>query len=756
MEKPVSNFLIKLGGLRLELKNISDSMNDVDASKSELIETLAQLDAVMKSLTSIVKSLPLHSGNRKLPRPLDDDEAGRSVSSVYSTANRQRAADVYLDLLCAEIPQICPDWIVYSRSASTIELYQIFLNPASSYSSSSSAGGGGNFVLELTNCVFVKILPETDETSVKLVFKYESTRSSGRVGGTDESETHRFEFTPENFLESFVGALKTPVDVKCDVVKMEPAFDRSGISGVSPDAAHLVNGTDRGGEMALMTVAETAMKPKNKRNSIDKQPGPKKRRNTAPLLDESRPHAIKYEYLDDASNHAVVSIKSEDPVGVHRPSRSSSAFVQYSELDDDYEDDDDCQFNDDDYLPSAEMMKMDEDEEGEESDRPLEETAKKRKRKGAGAEILNDSIFGNEFPDFGLLERDTMGGDVAASVSVDAVKSKERPKKTKSKSVKKINDNRSTNRKRLAKDDKDLVGNPLECSLCGKNVKRSESSAHMAECHDKPGFQCCNCLKEYPNVKDFRRHMRTTHGNRSHNAKLLPCKECSLLVNASESVEHSRIEHQKPLECPFCDYGSASKDLSELHVNLMLQHSQTAVSESQKLKRHVITDHFNVAFKRLRCQYCQNCFKTQEMMDEHTNRDLDPTQRTVGLCTKMRAEGEKEEKTICPQCGESFNVSYIKFHIQRIHENNMPHNYKCQFCPKRYNHPKGLREHLLQIHFPEKKDLACHLCPKKYASHRMLSAHIKTHSDPKVECPQCDKGELNRIQRFGFLGLFIW
>ena len=88
MEKPVSNFLIKLGGLRLELKNISDSMNDVDASKSELIETLAQLDAVMKSLTSIVKSLPLHSGNRKLPRPLDDDEAGRSVSSVYSTANR--------------------------------------------------------------------------------------------------------------------------------------------------------------------------------------------------------------------------------------------------------------------------------------------------------------------------------------------------------------------------------------------------------------------------------------------------------------------------------------------------------------------------------------------------------------------------------------------------------------------------------------------------------------------------------------------
>ena len=744
MEQPISNFLSKLGGLRFELKNILDSMEDYDdATNGKLNQTLAQLDLVLLTVGKIQSQL---RGHRKALWPLQE---GGQISSIFSAANRQRAVDVYLDLLCTEIPQICPEWIIYSRSAAKIKMYQVVCYV-------------GDVNPDLRNCVLVEFLPETDESSAKIALKYKSVR--GGIDKTNEDEIHRFEFTPENFLESFVGVLKMPLDVKYDV-KVESPVDDSGI-GASPEVANQEDGTD--GVAPMTTSAAASIKARNKGNSSTKQRGPRKRQKAESALDVSRLNSMKYEDLDESSNHADVSTTIEETSGngesklppTKRPSRSASAFVHYSEImdDDDDDDNDDDDDDEDDYLPSGELIEAEDFIGDDEIQRYLEETGKKRKKETVGVNGLVGKLGAEELS----IEEDVIAGvgdvdkqrnfgndDPVESGAVenisdmnpeDELTSKARPRNLKPKSDRK-RDKRSAARQRKPQDDgKDFDGNPLDCSLCGKKVKTSYATLHMAKCHDKRGFQCCYCLKEYPNAEDFRKHIRTTHGKKQ-SKKLLPCKDCSLLVNEGECVEHNRIEHQKPLECPFCDYGSESKDPSELNVRLLLQQSLTTSSPGQKLKRHVFNDHFNLVFKQFRCPYCQTSFKTQEMMDEHTNRDLDPAERTVRLCAKMRAEGEKEEKAICAHCGQSFGITYIKIHIQRIHEKSLPFNYKCQFCPKRYEHPKRLRAHLLQFHFPEKKDIACNLCPKKFASHRMLAQHIKTHSAPAVECPKCDKGE---------------
>ena len=102
MEQPISNFLNKLGGLRFELKNILDSMeDDDDTTKGKLNQTLAQLDLVLLTVGKIQSQL---RGHRKALWPLQE---GSQISSTLSAANRQRAIDVYLDLLCTEIAGPC-------------------------------------------------------------------------------------------------------------------------------------------------------------------------------------------------------------------------------------------------------------------------------------------------------------------------------------------------------------------------------------------------------------------------------------------------------------------------------------------------------------------------------------------------------------------------------------------------------------------------------------------------------------------------
>ena len=92
----------------------------------------------------------------------------------------------------------------------------------------------------------------------------------------------------------------------------------------------------------------------------------------------------------------------------------------------------------------------------------------------------------------------------------------------------------------------------------------------------------------------------------------------------------------KPLECPYCDFGSATKDPAELHVNLLTQQSLVTITPEKNLKRHIYNDHFSKVFKKFRCSLCHSPFNLPELLEEHTNPDLDPAKRRISLCAKLR------------------------------------------------------------------------------------------------------------------------
>merc|ERR1719193_2826851 len=123
------------------------------------------------------------------------------------------------------------------------------------------------------------------------------------------------------------------------------------------------------------------------------------------------------------------------------------------------------------------------------------------------------------------------------------------------------------------------------------------------------------------------------------------------------------------------------------------------------------------------------------------NPNLDPAERKVTLCPKLRSGAEeKDAKAICAHCGQSFNESYLKTHIQRIHDpDNFFFKYECQFCGKRYEHPKRLRmlkRHLLTHSSPSIK---CPRCEKVFRTKNNMQQHLMSHFPPQYECLGCNR-----------------
>jgi KRAB domain-containing zinc finger protein len=63
-------------------------------------------------------------------------------------------------------------------------------------------------------------------------------------------------------------------------------------------------------------------------------------------------------------------------------------------------------------------------------------------------------------------------------------------------------------------------------------------------------------------------------------------------------------------------------------------------------------------------------------------------------------------------------------------------NFKCDFCPKRFQFPSRLKDHLL-IHNNEKQ-YKCSVCQATF-NQNVLAIHMKTHNSKLFECMFCGK-----------------
>lgn len=122
------------------------------------------------------------------------------------------------------------------------------------------------------------------------------------------------------------------------------------------------------------------------------------------------------------------------------------------------------------------------------------------------------------------------------------------------------------------------------------------------------------------------------------------------------------------------------------------------------------------------------------------------TSRTVAIAEtkkkgKMKKSSSDDKLHYCRECDKTFSgMCYLTQHNKNTHAGSKP--YKCK-CGKRYHTSKEREEHELK-HNGE-KPFKCQICPKSFNHKTDLRRHMCLHSGSKpFACPKCDKGFIRK------------
>ena len=278
----------------------------------------------------------------------------------------------------------------------------------------------------------------------------------------------------------------------------------------------------------------------------------------------------------------------------------------------------------------------------------------------------------------------------------------------------------------------------LPCHLCDKTLTSvCLASKHMNKNHGLTDNLCCVCPhKTFTTKEDLIVHYHVCHSpHKNLDKRTFPCKSCVIPLSRAQSLEHMRIEHGKPHECPFCEFVSNNFDLSNIN-NLLVDSAMANFDMMERMKQHIQATHPLEDPKFFRCG-CKKKFTSRELLREHGNRNIPDNERKTVLCKRIEA---RFAKVVCGHCGLSFTQNYLAKHAAKEHGINAEEKYKyvCKYCSKRYEWPSLLKVHLLQEHFPDKKEYLCGICKKSFGTPWYLDEHVKRHST-SYKCPKCPK-----------------
>ena len=213
-------------------------------------------------------------------------------------------------------------------------------------------------------------------------------------------------------------------------------------------------------------------------------------------------------------------------------------------------------------------------------------------------------------------------------------------------------------------------------------------------------------------------HIRIFHKNRKLDKKGGGyCKLCKCVLRKKEMTDHMRLEHDKPGECPLCDFGPGT-----VNITAMVYASYIPCNASQRdeelLRRHIKAKH-RTPIVGHRCSYCYKPFETVQLKSQH--RKQCKARARVGLCTV---------------CGKEAPLRGMKQHACQLTK-----QYPCKVCSKVYMRPDALKKHLLRSHFPDKKEHVCSQCGRAFVMKFELDKHILMHGQPTIKCTWefCDK-----------------
>ena len=268
----------------------------------------------------------------------------------------------------------------------------------------------------------------------------------------------------------------------------------------------------------------------------------------------------------------------------------------------------------------------------------------------------------------------------------------------------------------------------IACRLCDHRVPSSRGTEHLKEVHEIHEHECCFCPRTYEKRVDLRTHMKLYHlppKPTSSNTDCRPCRLCHVPLTRKEEFKHMELEHDKPAECPLCDYKAGSADEKAGSTIHELLHVYLTSSIEEQMKRHILYEHKK---KSTICGYCRIDFKDLKIAADHRKR--------------CRNDPNGAQTKLCNECGVLVTVSDREKHNILFHNKSKSSlSYTCPHCSRKFPHAGVLKRHLLQEHFPEKREFTCATCGKSFVSKAQHERHTKIHEEPSLKCPResCDK-----------------
>lgn len=232
-------------------------------------------------------------------------------------------------------------------------------------------------------------------------------------------------------------------------------------------------------------------------------------------------------------------------------------------------------------------------------------------------------------------------------------------------------------------------------------------------------------------------HLRMSRRHK-RKVKCIPCKESETIHHnpprmTFEIRKRSECLLQKNLICDLCGVAKTSKRILKLHLETHLNLS-CDVCKVPYLHKFELRIHLRSHFETNICDHCGLNFNNVVAFRKHLlTHDPNAKKRT-----RKKEEIGTFKCNFCPRVFDHLNARLV--HEGAIHKDGKTDNhFKCTKCPKSFFSREDLRLHGFDhftgrvrfCDFPE--------CNKKFNGQKPLAVHQKSHFPNKHACESCGK-----------------
>ena len=151
----------------------------------------------------------------------------------------------------------------------------------------------------------------------------------------------------------------------------------------------------------------------------------------------------------------------------------------------------------------------------------------------------------------------------------------------------------------------------------------------------------------------------------------------------------------------------------------------------------------------LQCKLCKKAFSSHQRLRNHIKgRHLKKTAHYCATCRKYYSDSgslklhllshdDTASRFACNHCTKEFPT---RDQLQKHQNSHADKKYQCQYCPKKYTYPQGVKEHEKSCkRNPGYREgdisswYTCRICSKKIKHHRSLLRHLRLQHDNAPE-----------------------